>query len=52
MPVVTDAAETAWTVSTILGTSALVSIFVVGAFAVITWVRMDDQISERRNSAL
>jgi len=45
-PVVTDAAGTVWTVAGILGASALVSIFVMGAFALIAWVRMPDRSSE------
>lgn len=40
--VVTDATGTAWPVSAILGTSALVSIFVMGAFTLLAWVRLVD----------
>jgi hypothetical protein len=39
---VTDAAGTAWPVSGILGTSALVSVLVMGAFTVLAWVRLLD----------
>lgn len=40
--VVMDAAGTVWPVSAILGTSALISIFVMGAFALLAWVRLMD----------
>jgi putative membrane protein len=50
-PVVTDAAGTVWTVSGILGGSALVSIFVMGAFALIAWVGTIDRNGEPGNSA-
>jgi putative membrane protein len=40
--VVTDAAGTVWPVSGILGTSALVSVLVMGAFTLIAWVRLVD----------
>ncbi len=43
---ITDATGAAWDVSGILGTSAVVSIFVMGAFALMAWVRMMDQIGE------
>jgi uncharacterized membrane protein len=49
LPVVTDAAGTVWKVSDMLGVSALVSIFLMGAFAVIAAVRlMDRESCERR----
>jgi putative membrane protein len=40
---VTDAAGTAWPVSGILGTSALVSVLVMGAFTLLAWVRLLDR---------
>ena len=40
--VVRDAAGTVWPVSGILGTAALVSVFVMGAFALLAWVRLAD----------
>jgi putative membrane protein len=40
---VTDAAGTVWPVSGILGTSALVSVLVMGAFALLAWVRLLDR---------
>jgi len=42
-PMVTDAAGTAWKVSSILAASALVSILVMGAFTLLAWIRMLDQ---------
>jgi uncharacterized membrane protein len=39
---VTDAAGTVWTVNGIFGASAIVSIFVMGAFAVLAWTRTWD----------
>jgi uncharacterized membrane protein len=39
MPVVTDSAATPWHVSSILNSSALISLFVMGAFAAFAWVR-------------
>ncbi len=38
-----DAAGTHWTVNGILGASALVSLFVMGAFTLLGWVRLTDQ---------
>ena len=46
VPVVTDASGAAWTVSGILGASALVSLFVMGPFALIAWVRLMDRKGE------
>jgi uncharacterized membrane protein len=43
--VVFDPMGTPWNVSAITGTCALVSAFVMGAFAVIAWVRLSDQTS-------
>ena len=43
-PTVTDAAGVAWPVSGILATSALVSIFAMGAFALLAWVRLLDGV--------
>jgi len=40
--IVTDASGTAWPVSGILATSALVSVLVMGAFTVLAWVRLVD----------
>jgi len=40
---VTDTAGTVWPVSGILGTSALVSILVMGAFTLLAWVRLLDR---------
>ena len=40
---ITDASGALWRVSAILGESAIVSIFVMGALAVIAWVRLDDR---------
>jgi len=39
VPEVRDAAGTVWSVSGILNASALVSIFVMGTFAALAWVR-------------
>lgn len=39
---VTDAAGTVWPVNGILGTAALVSVLVMGAFTVLAWVRLSD----------
>lgn len=41
--VVFDPTGTLWNVSAIAGACALVSIFVMGAFTVIAWVRLSDQ---------
>jgi len=41
---VTDAAGTVWPVSGILGTSALVSVLVMGAFTLLAWVRLLDSL--------
>ena len=42
LPAVTDASGATWKVGDILGASALVSIFVMGAFALLAWVRLMD----------
>lgn len=44
--VVFDPMGTPWNVSSITGACALVSIFVMGAFTVIAWVRLSDQTRE------
>ncbi len=41
--VVADPAGVPWKVSSIVGASALVSIFVMGAFTLLAWVRVKDQ---------
>jgi uncharacterized membrane protein len=41
--VVVDPAGTQWRVSDITGTCALVSIFTMGAFALLAWIRLADQ---------
>lgn len=51
-PVVFDSTGTPWHVSAITGTCALVSIFVMGAFPIIAWVRLriwppDETVSDR-----
>jgi uncharacterized membrane protein len=43
--VVTDAAGTAWPVTGILAASALVSIFVMGAFTVLAWLRVSGSVT-------
>ena len=43
LSVVSDATGTQWQVSDIVGTCALVSIFTMGAFAVLAWARLSDQ---------
>jgi putative membrane protein len=49
---VTDAAGTRWKVDAIFAASALVSIFVMGAFAAIAWVRLSDRSDSRPPGAL
>jgi uncharacterized membrane protein len=44
--VVSDPAGVRWNVRDILGASALVSIFTMGAFAVIAWARLAEQLEE------
>ncbi|MGH9761719.1 MAG: carotenoid biosynthesis protein, partial [Blastocatellia bacterium] len=43
---VTDAAGVQWNVSDITGTCALVSIFLMGAFCLLAWVRLADAKAE------
>jgi uncharacterized membrane protein len=43
---VIDATGTVWPIAGILGTSALVSIFMMGAFALLAWVRLVDRNSK------
>ena len=45
LAIVTDASGAEWRVSGILGASALVSIFVMGAFTLLAWVRLLDESS-------
>lgn len=45
-PVVSDPSGAQWKVSDIVGASAVVSIFVMGAFAVLAWVRLAEEGSE------
>jgi uncharacterized membrane protein len=49
--VVSDPTGAQWRVSDITGTCALVSIFVMGAFALLAWVRLTDQMSQARGPA-
>lgn len=46
LAIVTDPSGTTWNVRDILGASALVSIFPMGAFAVIAWVRLAEHTKE------
>jgi putative membrane protein len=48
--VVSDPAGATWRVRDILGASALVSIFTMGAFAVLAWVRLAEQTQEAPSS--
>jgi hypothetical protein len=41
--VVLDPAGTSWRVGDITGTCALVSLFTMGAFALMAWVRLNDE---------
>ncbi len=43
LAVVSDPTGATWRVRDILGTSAIVSIFTMGAFALLAWVRFADQ---------
>ncbi len=49
LSVVSDPSGAQWKVSDITGTCALVSIFTMGAFAVMAWVRLADQRAEAGN---
>jgi hypothetical protein len=44
---VSDATGMSWNVSTITAACALVSTFVMGAFVVIAWVRLSDDLTNR-----
>src|SRR5580693_7060277 len=48
--VVSDPTGVQWRVSDITGTCALVSIFTMGAFAVLVWVRLAEQKADARRS--
>jgi len=50
LAVVRDPAGTQWKVSGIIGACALASIFVMGAFALAAWVRLNDQADTRHES--
>jgi len=50
--VVSDPTGVQWRVSDITGTCALVSIFVMGAFALMAWTRLPDQMSETRKTTV
>ena len=45
VPEITDAAGTHWQAAAIVGASAVISIFVMGAFALLAWVRLTDHAS-------
>jgi len=47
-PVISDAAGASWRVRDISGTCALISIFVMGAFALLAWTRVSDQETSSR----
>lgn len=47
LTIVSDATGAQWRVSDITGTCALVSIFIMGAFALLAWVRLGDQEAEK-----
>jgi hypothetical protein len=47
---VSDPTGTLWKVSDITGTGALVTIFTMGAFDLLAWVRLKDQNAEARPS--
>lgn len=46
LSVVSDPSGKTWNVREILGVSALVSIFIMGAFAVLAWIRLSDRRAE------
>jgi uncharacterized membrane protein len=48
---VSDPTGAQWKVSSIVSTSALISVFVMGAFALFAWVRTGDQMTESEKPA-
>ena len=50
LSVVSDSTGAQWKVNDIIGASTVVSLFTMGAFALLAWVRLTDQITEVRES--